>query len=185
MSISASPHLCKTPWFLWEEGSASREMCGPGVWRNDMSGSCPFRCPSLWQQQTFFFRRETECCGWGQALLLARTASREGANDLTGGVTDFLILYHIRSSKEIHSYPLCTQPTVRWLWRAHMALALHRLTQRTRQTHQAKIFDQILNFVVYMTGFPGNRAFSAGCEYIWGPCIHRIPRESDVKLSWL
>ena len=53
------------------------------------------------------------------------------------------------------------------------------------KAHQAKIFDQVLNCVGYMTGFPGNRAFSVGCEYMWKPHIHRIPRESDVRLSWL
>lgn len=53
-------------------------------------------------------------------------------------------------------------------------------------THpKQKVFDPIPNCVVQIIGFSGNRAFGVGCEYMWGPHIHRLPRESGVRLSWL
>ena len=53
--------------------------------------------------------------------------------------------------------------------------------------HQAKIFDHILNCVGYWTDFPGNRAFTVGCDYMQGPHIHGNPQGEwcGAQLSWL
>lgn len=53
--------------------------------------------------------------------------------------------------------------------------------------HQARIFDHMLNCVGYWTDFPGNRAFSVGCDYMQGPHIHGNPQGEwcEAQLSWL
>lgn len=55
-------------------------------------------------------------------LLIARTASGDGANGLTAGMTAFPVFFFISDHPEKNSHLLCTQHTVMLLGRAHNGL---------------------------------------------------------------